>query len=203
MKNIHVIPTEKPSRLVIDTIENKLYYQPILHNKTVNVLTQDIYITSSEEIKKGDYFYLCDADIIAKYVSVKPVGEGNKIILTTDVDLIADGVQAIDDEFLQWFVKNLSCEEVVVKKGKMKLNDDGEEYGFPDMSLYKIIIPIEEPEEETIEQAAKRELEYIHETARGFDFDLGFKTGMVRGAEWQEGRKYSKEDVDRLIDVLI
>ena len=56
---------------------------------------------------------------------------------------------------------------------------------------------------ETIEEAAERELEYIHEAARGFDFDLGFKTGMVRGAEWQEGRKYSKEDVDRLIDVLI
>jgi hypothetical protein len=35
-----------------------------------------------------------------------------KIILTTDQDLIKDGVQAIDDEFLEWFVKNPSCEEV-------------------------------------------------------------------------------------------
>ena len=80
---------------------------------------------------------------------------------------------------------------------KLGYNDDGEEYGFPDMSLYKIIIPIEEPEEETIEQAAKRELEYIHETARGFDFDLGFKTGMVIGAEWQAKRMYSEEEIER------
>ena len=29
----------------------------------------------------------------------------------------------------------------------MKLNDDGQEYGFPDMSLYKIIIPNEEPKQ--------------------------------------------------------
>jgi hypothetical protein len=29
-----------------------------------------------------------------------------KIILTTDLDLIKDGVQSIDNEFLEWFVKN-------------------------------------------------------------------------------------------------
>jgi hypothetical protein len=49
-----------------------------------------------------------------------------KIILTTDQDLIKDGVQAIDDEFLEWFVKNPSCEEVEIKKGKMRLNCDGD-----------------------------------------------------------------------------
>jgi hypothetical protein len=76
-----------------------------------------------------------------------------KIILTTDANLIANGVQEIDEEFLQWFVKNSSCEKVEVKKGKMKLNDDGEEYGFPDMSLYKIIIPKEKSKQETLEEA--------------------------------------------------
>jgi hypothetical protein len=35
-----------------------------------------------------------------------------KIILTTDQDLIKDGVQAIDDEFLEWFVSNPSCEYI-------------------------------------------------------------------------------------------
>jgi hypothetical protein len=38
-----------------------------------------------------------------------------KITLATDLDLIADGVQAIDDEFLEWFVKNPSCENVKVE----------------------------------------------------------------------------------------
>ena len=89
----------------------------------------NIYITSDEEIKEGDWFY--------NILSLKPEpfkacenGDGyvncskyshyridcKKIILTTDQDLIADGVQAIDDEFLEWFVKNPSCEEVQVDK---------------------------------------------------------------------------------------
>jgi len=63
-----------------------------------------------------------------------------KIILTTDQDLIKDGVQAIDDEFLEWFVKNPSCEWVEVEKislGKV-------EGTTMSVSKYKIIIPKEE-----------------------------------------------------------
>lgn len=135
MKNIHVLPTEKPSRLMIDTIENKLYLQPILHEKTINVLTQNIYITSSEEIKEGDWFYFDDAEIIAKYIDLKPVEEAKKIVLTTNQDLVKDGVQAIDDEFLEWFVKNSSCErvEVVLDDTSFVISD----------IIYKIIIPKE------------------------------------------------------------
>ena len=38
------------------------------------------------------------------------------MILIIDKDLIKDGVQAIDDTFLEWFVKNPSCESVEVQK---------------------------------------------------------------------------------------
>jgi hypothetical protein len=41
--------------------------------------------------------------------------EFRKIILTTDQELIKDGVQAIDDEFLEWFVNNTSCDRVEIK----------------------------------------------------------------------------------------
>ncbi len=113
---------------MIDTIENKLYLQPILHEKTINVLTQHIYITSDEEIKEGDWLFANQG--ANKIIEIKegdyPYGSVNKkgdkvfdskhwkskIILTTDQELIADGVQAIDDEFLEWFVKNPSCEFV-------------------------------------------------------------------------------------------
>ena len=37
-----------------------------------------------------------------------------KIILTDNQDLINDGVQPIPDEFLEWFVKNPSCESVEI-----------------------------------------------------------------------------------------
>jgi hypothetical protein len=158
MKNIHLLPTDKPSRLMIDTIENKLYLQPILHEKTINVLPQHIHITSNEEIKEGDWC-LCSEELVHKVVEIKSnigiirfqdgvtevLNACEKIILTTDPDLIADGVQAIDDEFLEWFVKNPSCEVVEVKKGFA----DGSTYGY-DFLSYKIIIPQEEPKQETL-----------------------------------------------------
>jgi hypothetical protein len=50
-----------------------------------------------------------------------------KIILTDNKDLIKDGVQAIDDEFLEWFVKNPSCESAMVEEKYRKCcrNTDG------------------------------------------------------------------------------
>ena len=67
-----------------------------------------------------------------------------KIILTTDQNLIADGVQAIDDEFIEWFAKNPTCELVELERA-----EDGQyvDY-FPDGSVvegvyenYKIVLP--------------------------------------------------------------
>jgi ssDNA-binding Zn-finger/Zn-ribbon topoisomerase 1 len=39
-----------------------------------------------------------------------------KIILTTDQGLIKNGVQSIENDFLEWFVQNPSCEWVDVKR---------------------------------------------------------------------------------------
>jgi hypothetical protein len=44
-----------------------------------------------------------------------------EILLSTDTELQKDGVQAIDDEFLEWFVKNVSCEWVEVGYGWIRL----------------------------------------------------------------------------------
>jgi hypothetical protein len=176
MKNIHVLPTEKPSRLWLDKNNNKLH----LDIESYGVNNQNIYITSDEEIKEGDYFYSLfqGEERILKYNKfVIPFPKDKKIILTTDQELIkdgvqanvdelviyekrvilttdpqliADGVQAIDDEFLEWFVKNPSCEEVEVKS---KITKDGvwtDLKGYVELPTihsinYKIIIPKEEP----------------------------------------------------------
>jgi hypothetical protein len=62
-----------------------------------------------------------------------------KIILTTDQDLIKDGVQSIDDEFLEWFVKNPSCEEVEIEKTFVTNSGLGyQEYAVLD-SNFKVI----------------------------------------------------------------
>jgi len=104
MKNIHLLPTDKPSRI--------FYLASNLHLEMGQLITpkdyQNIYITSSEEIKEGvDQWYL-DKVLNEPYNSggAQYSSKQDVIILTTDQDLIADGVQAIDDEFLEWFVKN-------------------------------------------------------------------------------------------------
>jgi hypothetical protein len=142
MKNIHLLPTEKPSRLYKDGEKLKLDIE------SYGVNNQNIYITSDEEIKEGvDQWYL------DKFLN-KPYNSGGSqysskqdvIILTTDQDLIKDGVQAIDDEFLEWFVKNPSCEEVETTRD---FADEGIK-GITYYGKYFIIIPKEEPKQETL-----------------------------------------------------
>jgi hypothetical protein len=125
MKNIHILPTAKPSRLFFNNNKFSKKFEltkgkPFLNGFT-NTQNQHIYITNDEEIKEGDWF------IDDKYKQpIKYFVEGSllisskKIILTTDQDLINDDVQAIDDEFIQWFVKNPSCEKIGVTFECMK-----------------------------------------------------------------------------------
>jgi hypothetical protein len=118
MKNIHVLPTNKPSRLfeilkfnfVFDN-QNKYSEE---YKKIHKYKNQNIYITSDEEIKEGDYVIWNDKvykDSKRSFIGVD-YSQCKKIILTTDPDLIKDGIQPIDDDFLEWFVKNPSCHNV-------------------------------------------------------------------------------------------
>ena len=155
MKNIYLIPTDKPSRLLqsLKVIEllDKEWLSPIGN------VNRNIYITSDEEIKEGEWYY-----DTKDFESLFPIYQRSqdpkfysgckKIILTTDPDLIADGVQAIDDEFLEWFVKNPSCESIEVEdEGCQKWINPEElkptKHKYIWISVYKIIIPQEEPKQ--------------------------------------------------------
>jgi hypothetical protein len=145
MKNIHVLPTDKPSQLVKG--KHFYFYKDGIEKEFLDIdeKFQHIYITSNEEIKEGvDQWYL-DKVLNESYNSggAQYSSKQDVIILTTDQDLIKDGVQAIDDEFLEWFVKNPSCEEVKTEK---LYNDYGETNIFDLVCtshsfIYKIIIP--------------------------------------------------------------
>ena len=137
MKNIHVLPTDKPSRLSY-CHNNNLHLDDVRYLRNY----QNIYITNNEEIKVGDWFITTDTNEIHKSDWIKfTFNNGKKIILTTDQDLIKDGVQAIPDEFLEWFVKNPSCEEVEVIE--QELNTDYRS-DWKQKFYYNIIIPKEE-----------------------------------------------------------
>ena len=138
MNNIHVLPTDKPSLLYLNIKSSQLCRSYSVTSQGGSVSNRHIYITSDEEIKEGYYLDLTH-NIIMKSVFY-PSSDKNckKIILTTDQDLIKDGVQAIDDEFLECFVNNPSCEFVEVLFACRGLD------GNTPIGEYKIIIPKEE-----------------------------------------------------------
>jgi hypothetical protein len=153
MKNIHLLPTEKPSKL---SFVNKNYCLSTLpHHNWSEFQNHHIYITSDEEPENKDYYWDENKNKIKRYFERRESSPSLlhrfKIILTTDQNLIADGVQAIPDEFLEWFIKNPTCEYVQVINGlfsPMGRQVDPMELGQNHSSCvwkYKIIIPQEEP----------------------------------------------------------
>ena len=206
--------------------------------KNIHKINENIYITSDEEIKEGDWTF--DGENPYKWTEddvkdclYNPGSENykgcKKIILTTDQYLIKDGVQAIDDEFLEWFVKNPSCEEVEV----------GYRYSFyagQYLTHYKIIIPIDEPKQikcycghttmcdcSPIDEPKQEEIDFyakelmlekeraykqetLEEAAERYtkeEIGLGFypdiEIAFEKGAKWQQERSYSEEEVLELI----
>jgi hypothetical protein len=130
MKNIHLLQTDnKWSRLYFNVNDKEFQICEIEKTSTILKPNRQIYITSDEEIKEGDWCLNIPKNIIYKKDGLPMDIMWKKIILTTDQDLIKDGVQSIDDEFLKWFVKNPSCEEV-----DFEVVDDN-------IQWYKIIIP--------------------------------------------------------------
>jgi len=135
--------------------------------RNIYKIGKELFITSDEEIKEGNYVVVDCSEIEIEEVRLV-IGYYNeqflfddrgqihmdyckKVILTTDQDLIKDGVQAIDDEFLEWFVKNPSCEEVEVeKKSYIEIKEISYEGDFQNVEYvnYKIIIPQEEPKQD-------------------------------------------------------
>jgi hypothetical protein len=117
MKNIFVLPTSQASRLYLGNNRNFVFgmMQTSIQSRNDDFTNQNTHITNDEEIKEGDYCISKINNKIFKKEKKDIIDDlCNKIILTTDQDLIKDGVQAIDDEFLEWFVQNPSCEFVEV-----------------------------------------------------------------------------------------
>jgi hypothetical protein len=222
-RNVWLLPTYKPSRLGYLTKKGKEVFNDLrLFEKPMpNILdseNQHIYITNNEEIKEGDWLYVKTPNIYGGNVIAKSLGNSNgcwadyiltettdekgyhpshckKIILTTDQALIADGVQSIDDEFLEWFVKNSSCESVEVKNPLIaNVSDFG----------YKTIIPQEESKQETLEEFA---FEKYPRSMSEKDSELRniFSEGLELGAKWQKEQdknKYSDEEVLEALEEL-
>jgi hypothetical protein len=162
-------------------------------------------------LKKEGKFWVCENMDGFHLLSM-----AKKIILTTDQDLINDSVQAIDYEFLEWFVKNPSCEKVEVIYDK-----DAFPYGVETAKgygWYKIIIPQEEHKQETLEEAAMNNIPTAEEFINigldesGFEFYGDMKKiaskKLIQFAKlhveaalkaFQAERMYTEEEVLKLL----
>ena len=260
MKNVHLLPTDKPSRLsyVICTEKSTLTLFEDEMEKGKRFFPQNIYITSSDEgIKEGDWFIHPDSSCFDKewkevsiggyeILQVIKVDENfiyhssimaihknfniKKIILTTDPTLILYGVQPIDDEFLNWFVKNPSCEFVKIGLHQEPLGEvfNGKNYNtmWTDPK-YQIMIPKEELKHPKVfsengnelffdEQGnlIREQLDYTallqpvgtrQETLEEANWKvLGTKTdSFYNGAKWMEERMYSEEECYKYLHSLM
>ena len=161
MKNIFLIPTDKPSRLYYHSDLKHL----VLTNKTMLrefVINQNIYITSNSKFVKDEY--ITDGVEVMKATPKLVDAQGlvdrrdwKKILMTTDPELIKDGVHPIGEDFLQWFVENPTCIKVEVVYGlfnpmgrQVDPNDLGQNHSKC-VWKYKIITTKEEQKQHLID----------------------------------------------------
>ena len=177
-KNIHILPTDKPSKLIKDVWNNTFSIVENFNRNHTDFKGNYIYITSDEEIKEGDWYLYGDeilkSDKLGTF-DVTMVDICKKIILTTDQDL--DGVQSIDDEFLEWFVNNPSCEEVKVYYDLFEFEKDST------TKKYIIIIT----KEETLEEAAEKHKEDITDA---WSINEHCKSSFIDGAKSDAAKTY-------------
>lgn len=210
MKNIHVLVTNKPSRLRYYNNFKYILYKGYLRWAD----SKNIYITSDEQAYKDDWVIHTPTNKILKVVESIRKADFKKIILTTDQDLIADGIQPIYEEFLEWFVKNPNCEFVEVEDTclEVRVCDCGTNENCLKPG-YKIIIPkkevnynmkqeiltemerLAEPKQKTTVDIAERLLRKHSdfETEGMSEYQNGKFNGIIEGIEWQAERMYSKE----------
>jgi len=190
--------------------------------KNIYKIGKELFITSDEKIKEGDWF-MSDFNSFPIH-NIKELSEREgtlgweqkdlknnlKIILTTDPDLIKEGVQAIDDEFLEWFVKNPSCEFIKVTKVDYLTNRQYRIYNLPQeepkQDLEKEMFELEQeldipssmrwhnskPKQETLE-------EVLPKNSNGKYSRNEIEKAFESGAKWQAERMYSEEEVKDLI----
>jgi hypothetical protein len=242
MKNIHILPTDKPSRLYYNTNAREYALSYTVLSQGGWVISQHIYITNDEIVKKysndlflidvytGSNLVFSPIMINEETIKVAPhhtyMNDGKmckKIILTTDQDLIKNGVQAIPDDFLEWFVKNPSCEEVEViyglynPMGRKVSNEKVSENHSQCTWKYKIIIPKEEPKPYDADMKVdwskfkkeKSKQETLEEALNKFKEEHTvlnlYPSNMLQniaefGAKWQQERMYGEEEVLELLE---
>ena len=165
MKNIFLIPTPNESRLWRDLDSNKLRFDNIStpnSNECTKCSNEYMYITTDSKFVRDEY--ITDGIEVIKATPKLVNAQGlvdrrdwKKILMTTDPELIKDGVHPIGEDFLQWFVENPTCIKVEVVYGlfnpmgrQVDPNDLGQNHSKC-VWKYKIITTKEEQKQHLID----------------------------------------------------
>lgn len=153
MKNLYLINTNDPSNLTIRCNTNNLMFS---YNKFVSQQSgggelnknQHVYVTGDEEVEEGDWYIRIIGYNPLKADKNYVLYRGDeKIIMTTDQNLIQDGIQSVDDEFLLHLCNNPNCEKVKIHSVYLCTNcgqqycDNSKCSGYEDKKTYLISIP--------------------------------------------------------------
>jgi hypothetical protein len=78
--------------------------------KNIYKIGKELFITSDEEIKEGDWIGYLNLKkwVPVKYLGGDLIGSEKKIILTTDQDLIADGIEQISEDMLLKIIEHIN-----------------------------------------------------------------------------------------------
>ena len=115
MKNIHLLSTDKPSKLV--KIYNDVNRETFTLKLNVEVNDSfkeyvNVYITSDEEITgfENDVWVYNNGRVWfwQNTMALRSNNKPKKIILTTDQDLIADGIEQISEDTLLKIVEHIN-----------------------------------------------------------------------------------------------
>ncbi len=127
MKRIVLLPTENPSVIYKRNDLNTYHLGDCVKCDPTDTLRTNyhMYIISDDDnLELGGYHFntkygdepqkTVQRDIDSrKYWEVEDYFI-SKILLTTDPDLVKDGIQEVPESFLNWFIENPSCEQVEV-----------------------------------------------------------------------------------------
>jgi hypothetical protein len=212
MKNIYLIPTDKPSRLGLHQ-DNKLnLHDDVITLNPPHFRSQNIYITNDEEIKE-DYVIaygvvikvmMFDDKILYFVNGTKAKREDcKKIIMTTDQDLIADGIEQISEDTLLKIVEHINSGKNIEAKQRAKnymslkgaLEPKDVVLGYKTSLDAQMLDRIEPKQETNLEESAEsfaHNYFEMHETNNYKALKQGFK----EGAKYEAERMYSEEDME-------
>ena len=180
MKNIFLIPTPNESRLWRDLSSNKLRFDNIStpnSNECTKCSNEYMYITTDSKFVRDEY--ITDGIEVIKATPKLVNAQGlvdrrdwKKILMTTDPELIKDGVHPIGEDFLQWFVENPTCIKVEVVYGlfnpmgrQVDPNDLGQNHSKC-VWKYKIITTKEEQKQHLIDMMKSDEELGLYDESR-------------------------------------